>query len=150
MGRKGISAFLVEKGTAGLNVGKTEKKMGLARSKTTELRMEDLFVPVSNRLGEEGEGFPVAMSLLDGGRIGIAAQGLGLARASVEYLINNFKERQAKREELSQSSCFALADLGAELEAARCLSTGRRCLKIRELAVQKRLQWLKYLLLTWP
>ncbi len=142
LGRRGISAFLVEKGTAGLNVGKTEKKMGLERSKTTELQMEDLFIPLSNRLGEEGEGFPVAMSLLDGGRIGIAAQGLGLARASVEYLVNNFKERQAKAEELSQSSCFSLADLGAELEAARLLvyraallkDSGARCSKEASMA----------------
>ena len=121
LGRKGISAFLVEKGMAGLTAGNPEKKMGLNRSHTTELRMEDLFIPASNRLGEEGTGFTIAMSLLDGGRIGIAAQGLGLAQASLDYTIAHFKDQEAKGCKAEQSTCFILANLAARLEAARLL-----------------------------
>ncbi len=122
LGHRGITAFLVEKGTEGLFTGKPEKKMGLNRSNTTELRMEDLYLPASNRLGEEGSGFGIAMSLLDGGRIGIAAQALGLARAVIDYTTLFLKEKQeGLSRENEQYKAFTLADLAAKLEAARLL-----------------------------
>lgn len=136
-GVKGITAFLVEKNTAGLIVGKPEKKMGLNRSHTTELQFEDLFVPKSNRLGNEGEGFKIAMSLLDGGRIGIAAQGLGMARAAIDFTVNYLKEQDLKGNKTEQGVSFVLADLACSFEAARLLvyragalkDSGARCSK---------------------
>jgi acyl-CoA dehydrogenase len=121
MGRKGITAFLVEKGRKGLTTGPPERKMGLNRSRTTEVRMEDLFVPTSNRLGEEQEGFKIAMSLLDGGRIGIAAQGLGLARASLDYTIDLLKLYGRADVKTNQASAFIIANLATKIEAARLL-----------------------------
>lgn len=136
-GSRGITAFIVEKGMKGLITGPPEKKMGLNRSHTTELQMEDLFVPQSNRLGEEGAGFSIAMSLLDGGRIGIAAQGLGIARACLDYTVSFFKKKEAGGEKAGQAVLFGLADLAARLEAASLLTYraaaykegGRRCSK---------------------
>lgn len=141
-GVKGITAFLVEKDSPGLIAGKPEKKMGLNRSNTTELRLEDLFVPMSNRLGQEGDGFTIAMSLLDGGRIGIAAQGLGLAGASIDYTIRYLKEQQEGEKTTEQGVSFALADLTARFEAARLLvyraaavkDSGERCSKEASMA----------------
>jgi acyl-CoA dehydrogenase len=120
-GRKGITAFLVEKDRPGLTAGPPERKMGLNRSKTTEIRMEDLFIPSSNRLGEESEGFAIAMSLLDGGRIGIAAQGLGLAGASLDYTLRYLKNSEGAGVTTNQSSAFIIANLAAKLEAAKLL-----------------------------
>ncbi len=120
-GPKGITAFLVEKDSAGLSVGKPEKKMGLHRSTTTEIKMDNLFVPDANRLGAEGEGFSIAMSLLDGGRIGIAAQGLGLAGAAIDYTLSCIKQRETAGLRSEQGVGSALADLTARFEAARLL-----------------------------
>lgn len=114
-GRKGITAFLVENGTPGLEIGPPERKMGLHGSVTTELRFSDAPVPEENRLGAEGEGFTIAMSLLDGGRIGIAAQGLGLARAALEETIAHLGAAPG------QVDGFTLASLYSWLEAARLL-----------------------------
>ncbi|MFO8192266.1 MAG: acyl-CoA dehydrogenase family protein [Bacillota bacterium] len=122
LGRKGITAFLVEKGSPGLTVGRTESKMGLHRTHTAELLMEDLYVPVSNRLEKEGKGFSVAMSLLDGGRIGIAAQGLGIAAAALDYGIFFLKKRADWKEGNGQGKRFELANLATRLEAARLLT----------------------------
>jgi len=141
-GVKSITAFLIEKDTPGLIPGKPEKKMGLNRSNTTELMLEDLFVPVSNRLGEEGEGFKIAMSLLDGGRIGIAAQGLGMARAAIEYTVNYLKAEARAGKKVDQGVSFSLADLATRLEAARLLvyraaevkESGARCSKEASMA----------------
>ncbi len=141
-GVKGITAFLVEKDTPGLVPGKPEKKMGLNRSNTTELRLEDLFVPLSNRLGEEGEGFKIAMSLLDGGRIGIAAQGLGMARAAIDFTVKYLKEEETAGKKTGQGISFALADMATRLEAARLLvyraaavkDSGVRCSKEASMA----------------
>jgi acyl-CoA dehydrogenase len=141
-GRRGITAFLVEKGSEGLNFGRPEKKMGLHRSSTTELRMEDLYVPLSKRLGSEGDGFTIAMSLLDGGRIGIAAQGLGLAAASIDYCVTALKAKEALGAKTSQGTAFKLADLSTGLEAARLLTykaaamkeAGLRCSKEASMA----------------
>ncbi|MFO7951778.1 MAG: acyl-CoA dehydrogenase family protein [Bacillota bacterium] len=121
LGHKGITAFLVEGSSPGLSAGKSEKKMGLNRASTSELVMEDLFVPASNRLGKEGEGFYIALSLLDGGRIGIGAQGLGLARASIEYATAYLKEAEKTGKKTEQAVSFVLADLATRLEAARLL-----------------------------
>ncbi|HSW36551.1 MAG TPA: acyl-CoA dehydrogenase family protein [Candidatus Limnocylindrales bacterium] len=142
LGRKGITAFLVEKGTPGFKAGKIERKMGLKRSHTTELLMEDVFLPAVNRLGQEGEGFSIAMSLLDAGRIGIAAQGLGLAQASIDYTTTYWRDQEAAGKKASQYTCFVLADLAARLEAARLLvyraavikGAGRTCTKEASMA----------------
>lgn len=141
-GVKGITAFLVEKSFAGLTAGRPEKKMGLNRSHTTELKMEDLFVPTGNRLGKESEGFKIAMSLLDGGRIGISAQALGLAGAAIEFTVNDMKLREKEGLKVEQNSAFIIADLAAKFEAARLLSysaasvkhSGERCTKEASMA----------------
>ncbi len=144
LGHKGISAFLVEKNSAGLIPGKPEKKMGLNRSNTTEVRMEDLYIPASNRLGEEGMGFSIAMALLDGGRIGIAAQALGLARAAIDYTKTYLKEKQVQSgKKIGQDPAFKLANLATKLEASRLLvyraaqvkESGKKC--SREAAMAK-------------
>jgi alkylation response protein AidB-like acyl-CoA dehydrogenase len=114
-GSKGVTAFLVDKETPGLEIGPPERKMGLHGSVTTELRFSDALVPEENRLGAEGEGFAIAMSLLDGGRIGIAAQGLGLARAALEDTIAHLGAAPG------QGAAFTLASLHTRLEAARLL-----------------------------
>lgn len=116
-GSRGITAFLVEQGTPGLEAGPPERKMGLHGSVTTELRLSDVQIPAENRLGGEGEGFALAMSLLDGGRIGIAAQGLGLAGAALDETA----ARLSSSRESGQGAAFALADLYTALEAARLL-----------------------------
>ncbi|MCI2253807.1 acyl-CoA dehydrogenase family protein [Domibacillus sp. PGB-M46] len=104
----GITAFIAEKGTPGFLIGKDEKKMGLHGSKTTALTFEDMRLPLQNRLGEEGRGFHIAMSNLDGGRIGIAAQALGIAEAAFEYAKKN-------------RAGIELADMAVSVEAARLL-----------------------------
>lgn len=134
-GRRAMAVFLVEKGAPGLEVSPPERKMGLNRSATTALYFNDLFVPEENRLGEEGAGFGIAMSLLDGGRIGIAAQGLGLAGACLDYTAALLKKRIEADIEVGQGSLFTLADLSARKQAAALLTyraavvkgCGRRC-----------------------
>ena len=125
-GTRGITAFLVEKGVPGMEAGPPERKMGLHGSVTTELRFSDVSIPEENRLGGEGEGFAIAMSLLDGGRIGIAAQGLGLARAAIEETRAHLRGRGVH---LDQGAAFALADLRTGLEAARLLTYRAALLK---------------------
>ncbi len=121
-GSRGISAFLVEKDTPGLEVGPPERKMGLHGSVTTELRLNELQLPAENRLGEEGRGFALAMSLLDGGRIGIAAQGLGLAGAALEETAARLRSSsRGGGAAPGQGALFTLADLYTGLEAARLL-----------------------------
>ena len=120
---RGITAFLVEKDAPGLLIGAKEKKMGLNGSATCELIFEDCRVPAENLLGEEGGGFKIAMSLLDGGRIGIAAQGLGIAQAAFDAAVQYAKTREQFGRPISdfQAIQFKLADLATELEAARLL-----------------------------
>jgi alkylation response protein AidB-like acyl-CoA dehydrogenase len=120
-GSGGICAFLVEKGTPGLEIGRPERKMGLHGSATASLRFSDLWLPAENRLGGEGEGFRIALSLLDGGRIGIAAQGLGLARAALEETAAALISGAIAGGPVKQGVRFALADLYTRLEAARLL-----------------------------
>lgn len=123
LGVKGISAFIVEKDTPGFSVGKKEKKMGLHGSNTNELILDNAQVPVENLLGEEGEGFKIAMSNLDVGRIGIAAQALGIAEAALEAATNYAKERKQFGRPIGsqQGLAFKLADMATKVEAAKLL-----------------------------
>lgn len=122
-GTKGISAFIVEKGTPGFSIGKKEKKMGLSGSSTTELIFDQARVPAANRLGQEGEGFKIALANLDRGRIGIAAQALGIAEAAFELATGYAKERKQFGKPIAahQAVGFKLADMATEVEAARLL-----------------------------
>ncbi|MFD1064553.1 acyl-CoA dehydrogenase [Oceanobacillus locisalsi] len=121
---KGITAFIVEKGTEGFTFGKKEKKLGIRSSPTTELIFENCRVPAANVLGEEGEGFKIAMSTLDGGRNGIAAQALGIAQGALDAAAAYAKEREqfGKPIAANQGISFKLADMATEIEAARLLT----------------------------
>ena len=123
LGTKGISAFIVEKDFPGFKVGSHEKKMGIRGSSTCELVFEDCVVPKENLLGELNKGFKVAMTTLDGGRIGIAAQALGIAQASIDECVKYTKERVqfGKRISQFQNTQFQLADMQASVDAARLL-----------------------------
>ncbi|MGG4461030.1 acyl-CoA dehydrogenase [Brevibacillus sp. HB1.1] len=122
-GTKGISAFIVDKDTPGFTVGKKEKKMGLHGSYTTELVFDNARVPAANLLGQEGEGFCIAMANLDSGRIGIAAQALGIAEAAVEYATEYARERKQFGQPIAkqQAIAFKLADMATKAEVARLL-----------------------------
>ncbi|EKD36445.1 MAG: hypothetical protein ACD_75C01509G0002 [uncultured bacterium] len=119
----GISAFIVEKGTPGFTFGKKERKMGIRSSPTMELVFENCRVPHANMLGEEGKGFKVAMKTLDGGRIGIASQALGIAQGALDATKTYVKEREQFNKPLSafQGVQFQLADMATQVEAARLL-----------------------------
>ena len=122
-GSKGISAFIVEKSMAGFIVGKDEEKMGLHGSRTVQLTFENLRVPASNLLGAEGEGFKIAMANLDVGRIGIAAQSLGIAEACLDAAVSYAKQRVQFGKPISaqQGVAFKLADMATKAEAAKLL-----------------------------
>ncbi|MEK4282943.1 MULTISPECIES: acyl-CoA dehydrogenase [unclassified Ureibacillus] len=122
-GSRGVTAFIVEKDTPGLIIGKDEKKMGLHGSRTVELSFENMEVPEANRLGEEGEGFKIAMANLDVGRIGIAAQALGIAEAALDAAVKYAGERQQFGKPIiaNQGIGFKLADMATAVEAARLL-----------------------------
>jgi len=121
---QGISAFVVEKGTPGFFVGKEEEKMGLRASDTVELIFEDCKVPVENLLGKEGDGFIIAMASLDGGRIGIASQSVGLAQACLDAAVGYSKERVQFGRPISQFQAirWMIADMATQIEAARLLT----------------------------
>ena len=123
LGTKGISAFIVERDFPGFKVGSHEKKMGIRGSSTCELVFEDCIVPKENLLGEVGKGFKVAMTTLDGGRIGIGAQALGIAQAAIDDTVKYTKERIqfGKRISQFQNTQFQLADMQAKVDAARLL-----------------------------
>ncbi len=122
-GNHGISAFIVEKGFPGFSTGKHEKKMGIRGSSTCDLIFEDCIVPKENLLGKEGKGFKIAMQTLDGGRIGIAAQALGLAEGAIAETVAYTRERIQFGRRISQfqNTQFELADMQARTEAARWL-----------------------------
>ena len=122
-GEKGITALVVEKGTRGFKVGKEEKKLGISATACSELVFADCEVPVTNRIGNEGEGYKVALSTLDGGRIGIAAQATGIAQGAFEAALNYSQERMAFGHPISQFQAiqFMLADMSTEIDAARLL-----------------------------
>jgi butyryl-CoA dehydrogenase len=121
---KGITAFIVEKGTPGFSIGKKEKKLGIRSSPTTEIIFEECRIPVENRLGEEGQGFKIAMMTLDGGRNGIAAQALGIAQGAFDAALAYAKERKQFGKPIAQMQAiqFKLADMATEIEAARLLT----------------------------
>ena len=123
-GEKGITALVVEKGTRGFAVGKEEKKLGIHATACTELSFTDCEVPVGNRIGNEGEGYKVALSTLDGGRIGIAAQATGIAQGAFEAALSYAQQRQAFGHPIAdfQAIQFMLADMATELDAARLLA----------------------------
>jgi alkylation response protein AidB-like acyl-CoA dehydrogenase len=122
-GHKGINAFIVERGMEGFVVGAKENKMGIRASDTHTLLFNDVKVPKANRIGEDGFGFKFAMKTLSGGRIGIAAQALGIAAGAYELSLAYSKERKAFGKEISQHQAiaFKLADMATEIEAARLL-----------------------------
>jgi butyryl-CoA dehydrogenase len=121
--RGGISAFIVEKGFEGFSIGKTEEKMGICASSTTELVFQNCIVPKENLLGQVGEGFKIAMSTLDGGRIGIAAQALGIAQGAFDVTVEYMKSRRQFGRPLSkfQALQFEMAEMRTRIEAARLL-----------------------------
>ena len=123
LGSKGISAFIVDKGMAGFSTGKKEDKLGIRASDTCELYFEDCEVPVENRIGEEGAGFKIAMNTLGGGRIGIAAQGLGIARAALEAAVSYAGARKQFGKTIGSFGAIQnkLANTATEIDAARLL-----------------------------
>ncbi len=132
-GDKGISAFVVEQGFSGLKVGKKEKKLGIRGSDTVQLIYEDLEVPAENLIGEEGQGFKIAMHTLDGGRIGIATQAVGIAQASLDLALKFANETSHAGRPLikNQSIQFKIANMSTEIEAARLLCYKAALLKDR-------------------
>src|SRR5574344_435894 len=123
LGTKGISAFIVEDGFKGFSIGKKEKKMGIRGSATCELIFENCEVPKENLLGQMGKGFNIAMKTLDGGRIGIASQALGIAQGAIDETVKYTKERKQFGKQISQfqNTQFQLADLETKIQAARLL-----------------------------
>lgn len=122
-GHRGINVFILEKNTAGFNIGPKEDKLGIRGSDTHTLQFNDVKVPKENRIGEDGFGFTFAMKTLSGGRIGIAAQALGIASGAYELALKYSKERKAFGKEIAnhQAIAFKLADMYTEIEAARLL-----------------------------
>lgn len=121
---RGITAFLIETHKPGYSRGKTEPKLGIRASGTSEIVFENYHCPVSSRLGEEGEGFKIAMTVLDAGRIGIAAQALGIAEAAYEASVEYAREREAFGQKIGQFQgiSFKLADMKTKIEASRLLT----------------------------
>ena len=122
-GNRGITAFIVEKGDEGFSIGKTEDKMGICASSTTELVFKDCRIPKDRVLGKVGQGFKVAMSTLDGGRIGIASQALGIAQGALDVTVDYMKARKQFGKKLSEMDALrqVVADLATKIEAARLL-----------------------------
>lgn len=130
-GTRGISAFIVEKSFPGFSIGKLEDKMGIRASSTTELIMENCIVPKENLIGKEGKGFGIAMKTLDGGRIGIAAQALGIAEGALDEAVAYMKERKQFGRPLSafQGLQWMIAEMDTKVEAAKYLVYKAACLK---------------------
>jgi butyryl-CoA dehydrogenase len=130
-GSRGISAFIVERDFPGFSVGREEKKMGIRGSSTTELVMEDCIVPKENLLGKEGQGFKIALHTLDGGRIGVAAQALGIGEGAIDEALQYVQERVqfGKRISQFQWTQFQLADMATKMQAAQYLVYAAACAK---------------------
>ena len=130
-GNKGISAFLVPTSSPGFNRAKPDRKMGISAAQSCSLFFEDMKVPAKNLIGKEGEGFKVAMSTLDGGRIGIAAQALGIARAAFEEALAYAQDRKTFGKPIAghQAIQFMFADMATEIDAARLLTLQAALLK---------------------
>ena len=122
-GKKGISTFVIEKEMPGFSIGKIEKKLGIRSSDTVELVFEECRVPAANRLGEEGEGFKIAMTTLDYGRVGIGAQALGIAQGAMERAIAYSLEREQFGKKINefQAIQFKISDMAVEIDASRLL-----------------------------
>ena len=135
-GNHGISAFIVEKGDEGFSIGKTEDKMGICASSTTELIFQNCKIPKDRLLADVGQGFKVAMSTLDGGRIGIASQALGIAQGALDVTVEYMKARKQFGKKLSQMQAlqFTVAELATEIEAARLLIYKAADMKDKHLA----------------
>jgi alkylation response protein AidB-like acyl-CoA dehydrogenase len=146
-GSKGISAFVVEPGWEGYAVGKEEKKMGLRSSNTTQIVLEDLEVPAANLIGEEGRGLSYALGGLEHGRLGIAAQALGIAGACLDLAVGYARERKAFGQPIGefQGLRFLLADLAAQIEAARALTHAAAARKDRGEPARKEVAMAKLL-----
>ena len=138
-GVKGITAFILEKGMSGFSFGKKEHKLGIRASLTRELIFTDVRVPKENMLGKEGEGFKIAMTTLDGGRIGVAAQALGIAQAALDHAIAYSKERIqfGKPIASNQAIAFMMADMATKVDAARLLTYRAAYLKDQGLPFSK-------------
>lgn len=136
---KGISCFIVEKSFKGFSIGKIEKKLGICASSTSEIVLEDCEVPAENLLGEEGNGFTVAMNTLDSGRIGIGTQAVGIARAAFEHARDYSKEREAFGQPISnfQAIQHFLADMAVKIDASRLLVWRAAWLKDRGIPFTK-------------
>ena len=131
VGHKGISCFIVEKSYEGFESGKPEKKLGIRSSDTTELYFENVVIPEENLIGEEGDGFKICLETLDGGRIGIASQALGISQASLDASIKYSKEREQFGKPIAsfQSIQFKMADMSISIDAARFLTRKAAWLK---------------------
>jgi len=131
LGTKGISAFVVEKGTPGHSVGPNIRRMGIRAASNCEVMYENVVIPVENRLGKEGEGFKIAMKALDGGRIGIAAQAVGIAQGALDETIKYVKERKQFGVTISsfQNTQFKIAEMQTYIDAARLLTWRAACTK---------------------
>jgi alkylation response protein AidB-like acyl-CoA dehydrogenase len=121
---RGITGFIVEKGTPGFSVGKLESKLGIRASSTAELIFEDCFIPEANRLGDEGEGFEIALSAIDTSRVSVAAQGVGIAQGAFDKALAYAKERQQFGQPIAnfQAIQWFLADMATSIDAARLLT----------------------------
>lgn len=146
MDSKGMSAFIVERGTEGFQAGKKENKLGMRASETAEMIFEQCHLPVSARLGEEGEGFQQAMKILDGGRISIAALSLGIAVGAYEAALKYSKEREQFGQPISnfQAISFKLADMATEIQASELLIQQASEKKNRKLPMTKESAMAKY------
>jgi len=135
LGYRGITVFIVEKGTPGFSVGKLEHKLGIRASSTAELVFEDCFVPEANRLGDEGWGFRIALETIDASRIGIAAQGVGIAQGAFDKALAYAKERQQFGQPIAnfQAIQWFLADMATQIDAARLLTHRAAYLKDKDL-----------------
>lgn len=143
---RGISAFIVERGTEGFKAGKKENKLGMRASETAEMIFEECFIPDANLLGNEGEGFIQAMKILDGGRISIAALSLGIAKGAYKASVKYSKEREQFGQPISnfQGISFKLADMATEIEASELLINQSSYLKNNNLPLTKESAMAKY------
>ena len=145
-GGKGMSAIIVDRGTPGFSIGKVEDKMGIRGAAVSELVFEDCVVPKTNLIGKEGEGFKIAMSALDGGRIGIAAQALGIAEAAIDASVEYSKQRSQFGKPISalQGIQWCLADMATRTEAAKLLILQAADMRSRGENVTKEAAMAKY------
>ena len=139
LGYRGVTSFIVEKGTPGFSVGKHERKLGIRASSTSELIFEDCFVPEANRLGDEGRGFRIALGTIDASRIGIAAQAVGIARGAFEKALAYAQERQQFGQPIAdfQAIQWMLADMATQIDASRLLTYRAAYLKDNGLSFVK-------------